>query len=419
MNRPLQIIWSVLSSRALSPCIIGLFLLLYIGLAFAIEDTLTALMALAARNFLLIALLALIPLNIAIRLVKETGVYLKRQRALAGEAVADPAELFDEKVELANSFALSELENRLVALGYKTRYSDRFLAAWRGVSTFPARIFYLAGILCLFAGILISLTTRTTQRHMVIEGEPLPESAGGGMVERISLEKSPGPFLAKTLSMIVTPFDPREGQKVFGLYPPSLYHGNFVYPRYLGLAPLVRLSAPDLQGDYEAHHILKIYPPGKEDSMEIPGSPYRIVLSIAEPGDGTDPFVSGHLIILFKMLKGKEVLFEGSTPAGEEFAHSGYRLTFPEFRRLAVTDFIKDNGVLLIWAASVLLVAAACVWLPLRLFSPRREVLFLDLRPGILACSRAEGEVRKHGGVFHETLDFLETKRPGSQPYTG
>jgi hypothetical protein len=67
----------------------------------------------------------------------------------------------------------------------------------------------------------------------------------------------------------------------------------------------------------------------------------------------------------------------------------------------------------LIWTAAILFIAAGSIWLPVRVFFPRREILFHLEKDGTLAFSRAEGRRRNHAGVFHEALDALEAARPG------
>ena len=443
MKRLLRAIWVVISSRALTPLVIGFFLIIYIGIAFGTDDALIALMNFTRPNVFLVFLLALLPLNSACRLVTETARHLKRRVVLAGNAGDVPPGLFDETVSLPvfppdaavlpipnprspipevtapASSATAELESRLVAEGFKTRRTEYVLAAWRGFSTFPARLLYLLGTFCLFAGILISLTTRISDRSAVIEGEPLSAATGGGVVERIVLEQSSGLILARKLSIQVAQSDSGTGRRVFGVYPPSLYQGAFVYPRYLGVALYLRFSAPDLPTGFEKHGILSIYPPGKEDSVEIPGSLYRIVIGMAEPGDGSDPYTTGKISYLFKLLKGNDVLFTGRVPTGGSFARDGYRLEFPDSRRLVITDFIRDYGVLLIWTAAILFMVAGFIWLPVRVFFPRREFLFIHRPDGINACSREEGRGRSHGGVFHEALDLLEARTPDRQPSDG
>jgi hypothetical protein len=417
----------LLSSRALPPLVIGFFFLFYVVLAFFTEETLTALMGFTRGSIFLVVLLALLPLNGVLRLVKETDVFLKRHRALSGALPDAPAELYDETVSLPvcspipdpgyrspssegspAAPAFAGLQSRLAAVGYKTCRTNSVLTAWRGISIFPARLLFLAATCCLFVGILVSLTTRSSQRWPVIEGEPFPMSAEGGMVERITLAKSDGPLLDKTLTVVVSPSNSDEGRRVFGLYPPALFDGSFVYPRYLGIALLLRLSVPHMPEEYELHCIPNIYPPGKEDSVEISGSPYRVVLSMAQPDMGTDPYVTGHITIVFKLLKGKEVLITGSAPVGGEFSRDGYRLAFPDSRRMAITDFIRDRGVLLVWAASLLFMVSGCIWLPVRVFFPRREMRFSTNPNALQAFSRAEGRGRSHAGIFHEALDLLE-----------
>jgi hypothetical protein len=445
VKRLLKAIWAVVSSRALPPLVCGVFLLTYIGIAFGTDETLTALMEFTRKSVILAVLLALIPLNSLCRIVLETDRHLKRRRALTGAGTDAPAELFDASVSLqvspphaaelptpdplgpigSRSFrpdrvpvpptassAFAELEGRLGAVGYRCRRTESALAAWRGISIFPARLLFIAGTFCLFAGILVSLTARSTHRVNVLEGEPLPTAkGGGGLVEKISLKASSGAILDKILTLEVAPSAAGDGRKAFGLYPPSLYRGYFVYPRYLGIAPVIRFSAPDMQSVFEQRAALNIYPPGREDRLEIPGSPYQIVISMATPDDGSDPYMTGRITFNFKLSKGKDLLMAGSVPAGGELAREGFRLAIPDFKRMVTTDFILDYGVLLVWTAAILFLGAVCIGLPVRVFLPRREMLFTSGADGIRAHSRAEGGRRRHGGVFHEALDLLEVRR--------
>jgi hypothetical protein len=414
MKRLLRPVGALLSSRITSPLVIGIFLLVYIVIAFFTEDALITQMELTRRSFILVALLALLPLNIAGRIVVEIRRFIKRRRSISGNAAESKPELFDEAIELAVSPAFAELQERLDVLGYRTRRTEHSLGAWQGGSIFPARLLFLSGVFCLFVGILISLVTRTSYRGPVVEGELFPAPSGNsGVVERIRLEKPTGSILSKELIMEVAPSGQGDARTLCEIYPPTRYHGYFVYPRFLGIALVVRFSAPDLKSGYENHAILNIYPAGKEAPLEIPDSPYRLMLSMADSGDGSDPFVTGRMVFTFKLLKDKEVLFAGNVPGGGTFARDGYRLTFPDFRRMVITDFIQDYGVLFIWTAAILIGTSLLFWLPVRLFFPRREMLFV--RQGadmIWAFSRAEGKEMKHGGVFNEVLDFLEARTP-------
>ena len=169
-----------------------------------------------------------------------------------------------------------------------------------------------------------------------------------------------------------------------------------------------------MEAVYETHCSLNCYPPGKEDNVAIPGSPYRIVFSTPVPEPGTEryrSYMTGDITLQFKVLKGKDVLFTGSAPAGGEFVRDGYRLALPDIRRLVITDFIGDYGVLFIWSAGLIFVAAGGIWLPIRAFFPRREMLLRFEADLITAYSRAEGRSRKHAGVFHEVLDLVDAKR--------
>jgi len=411
MMRLFRHIYGFLASRALTPVVMGMFLFLYIGLAFFTEEALITLIGLVGSNVFLIILFALIPLNMGVRLLKEVKGHFERRRALLGEMERVPQGLFDETVAVGGAPSFAEAERRLAASGYKIHVSGRTLSAWRGISMFPSRALFLAATVCLFSGILLSLAGRSSYRGAIMEGELLPSQSGQAtdVVERITLEPAAGPILSKVLTIETRPLPPDRGGATYGLYPPARYRGAFVYPRYMGIGLYYRFTAPDLPRDYASRSLLGIYPPGKEDRRDIPDSPYRLVFSMAQPADGSDPYMTGRVTIAFKLLKGKDLLMSGSAPIGGEFSRDGYRLAFPDVRRVVVTDFILDHGVVPIWAAAVLFVIAACVWLPVRLLSPRREMVFISSKDGVLhACSRAEGRCRKHAGVFHDVLDVLE-----------
>lgn len=402
---------TIAASRAVTPLVLLCFLLLYIGIAFFSAEPLTTLMGLTRTMPPLALLLALIPFNCTLRLAMEIRSFRERRGLITGKAgESAPQELFDETIHLSATTPLAGLQGRLEAFGYRTRLSGASLAAWRGVSLSPAKMVFLAATFCLFSGILITTTLRTSQKVAVVEGEPFPLSATGrDRVERIIFAEQPGLFLDKTLSMVVAGADGTKRE--FGIYPPAFYQGYLVYPRFLGIAPLIRFSAPDLPAGFETYFILMLYPPGKEDSAAIPGTAYRIVFSMAEPNDGADPFQTGRMELIFRIMQGDKPVAAGSVPMGGEFSANGYRLAVPDFRRVVATDLVSDYGVMLIWSGAFLFCLAILFWLPLRLLFPRREMFFRSGADGaISASSRAEGRRRRHGGVFHEALDLLDTR---------
>jgi hypothetical protein len=410
MKRALTAAWSVLSSRALSPVVICFFLLLYVVLAFFTDEALTFLIATTRSQALLGLILGLVPLNCACRLLRECGRYLKRRAALAGAAAPEPA-LYDETEELVATPSADLLEAHLASAGYRTGRSAGTVAAWRGFGSAPARLLFFAAAFSLFAGVLVSTVSRAVYRQSIIEGVPFEAPSGtGGMVQRIIFRNATGPILAKELFIDLGDSQ----QSRFGIYPPALFGGAFVYPRYLGIALDYRLSAPDLPG-YENNGVFPIYPPGKEAQLPVAGSPYKITLTLANPDDGSDPYMTGRLAFSFKVLKGGDSLFEGTLPGGGKFSKGGINLAIPDARRMVVTDLVVDYGVLLIWVAGGLFLLAICVWVPIRLFAPRREMIFRCGENLTLACSRAEGRGRGHAGVFHEVLDFLAAKQANPQ----
>jgi len=406
-----QTIFRIFSSRAVIPLVLAIFLLTYIGVAFASEEALITLMDLTRRSLLLQGLLALLPISAALRLAAEGALLLRRRRLFASGAGGEiPPGMFDETVVLPSAASLESLGERLSAAGYTVRCDAGFLSARRGVSIAPLRLLRLAATMLLFGGILLSITGRGTMKLPVIEGETLEWPPGrGDRVERITLRDVDGMLLNRDLSIEL--LSPEGRRSVMGIYPPARYHGSWFFPRYLGIAPLVRFSAADLPGEEEIHYLLAIYPPGKEDTAEIPASPYRLAISLVPAAEGDDSFISGRMSFAVRILKGDRQLHAGTVPLGGELRGGGCRVVFAGFRRYVATDLVRDHGVLPIWTAIVMVVLSLACWLPLRLLIPRREMLFLHNDGVVHAGSFAGGGRSRHAAVFHDALDFLAGER--------
>ncbi len=403
--------WSLLArciaAQRLTPLVIAFFVALYIGIAFFNDEALTTLISLTRSSAVLTGLLLLIPLNVLARLVLAANQELARRRAIKGSQELPPASLFTEQVILVGSGELSQAKSWLTAAGYRVMQGNGSLSAVRGVSLFPARFLWLLGVLLLFLGITFSVAGREVRREAVVEGEPLPGYSGlSPRVERIELREL-GHALLLARDLTITVGNPAGVQSRFCLYPPGVVDGRFLYPRYLGVAPLVEFSAPDLRPGVADYYLLMIYPPGREDSITIPDAPYTISIRLVEPVAGEDPYITGRFVFHFKVVKEGALFFEGEAPVGGAFTASGHRIAFPEARKIVATDFIRDYGVPMIWLATLLFVAALLFYLPVRFGNPRREILLLPVNGDIYAFSRAEGRRRKHAEVYHETLDLL------------
>ncbi len=413
MKRAFPFFFQLFSARWVVPVVLALFAALYCAIAFFTDEALSALIGYVHNSILLQLLLSVLLIGLAARLVLETLRFVRRQRALRGKG--EPAGLFGEEITMAAADELSKVEQWLASAGYRVTKGSGFLAAFRGVSSFPARFLFLMGTFSLFLGIFLSVTGRSSQREAVIEGEPLPLGIPGRVAAMALREQPDALILARSLSVTVQ--YPEGGRRVFSLYPPGMTAGRFIYPRYLGVAPLVRFSAPDLQQEVADYYLLMIYPPGREDKVTIPGTPYKIFIRLAEPpAEGSDPFVTGRMLFQCRLVKGEEQVFAGTVPLGGTLSQKGYALAFPEARRFAATDFIIDYGVWPVWLALLLFSTAALLYPALRLVNPRREILLHMVGAELYGYSLAEGRARRHAGLFHETLDLLAVEKRREDP---
>lgn len=400
---------SLLAWRWLTPLVLALFLLGYILAAMFTDEALVTLIGLVSRTVPLQAILAVAPLNLAARLVREALNYRRRSRLLLTGIGREPEELFDENQLIAVAEGHEGAAGWLASVGYRVRRGEGWLSAVKGVSLLPARLLWLAGIFLLFAGVLLSLAGRVSMRLPVIEGEPFPpELRVEGMVRGIELTELKGAtLLARTLAIrTVLQRGGAADERIFGLYPPGRVGGAFLYPRYLGVAPRIELAAPDLPQTVSDFFLLQIYPPGREDVAEFGGTPYRAHFRLVE-SHGEDPYVTGRFVFHCRIERGGSVIAQGEVPLGGVLSAGGVRLAVPEARRFVVTDFVRDSGVLLIWTSMFLLPASALLALAICLVGARRELLVMANHDGQRVFSRSEGRRREHDGVFHETLDLF------------
>ncbi|GAC1468158.1 MAG: hypothetical protein PVSMB11_03780 [Desulfuromonadaceae bacterium] len=406
MKRILMVFMSLLSHRLLSPAVCALFLLLYIGIAFFTDEALVTLVQLVGHNPLAMGLLALVAINSIIRMVADILSRRIAGKVAAGLPSAGTGSICHESIAVAGRLDTDEAARILRAEGYRVTVREGFVAARRGLSLLCPRILWRLAVCLLFVGVALSLSSRRSQRVPVIEGETL-ELAGTvpRTVERITLEDVPGHlFLQRHL--MISLLAPDGGRDIYGIYPPGLLGANFLYPRYLAVAPLLRITEPGI-GVSEGFQLIMLYPPGREDVVALSGD-YKLRLVIPPREGMADPFVSGRFDLHVKLLKGDQLLSEGDVPFGGRFEAGGISVELLDARRYVVTDFVRDYGVLCIWMACAAALLAACLYLPLRLISPRREMQFAaDGEGGVRAWCSSEGRTRRHEALFHDLLDRI------------
>lgn len=418
MKRITVLLVSLVSHRLLMPLILALFLLCYIAVAFFTDEALVTMVQLVGHNAVSLGLLALLAVNALSRLFLDLLNYRLHRSVFAGlaPAVADP--LCRESLVVTGELDNVELARILSAEGYRVTGRKGFVAARRGVGLLLPRLLWRLALGLLFAGVAVSLSSRRSLRMPVIEGETLQvDGTRPYSVGRIVLEDVTGHwFLQRRLEMTLTGVDGRRYR--YGIYPPGLVDGNFLYPRYLALAPLLRFTLPGVRETFEGYRLVMLYPPGREDNVELSAG-YGAQLSMIQREGMPDPFVSGRFDLHVKLQRGGQLVAEGDAPFGGHFAADGFAVSLLDARRYVVTDMVRDYGVPCIWAAFLLVLLAIMVYLPLRCFWPRREMLFAVNPDGaVSACCAAEGRRRGHEALFHDLLDRVcrDARCPDARP---
>lgn len=416
MKRIPMAFMSLLSHRLLSPAVCALFLLLYIGIAFFTDEALVTMVDIVGHNPLALGLLALVVVNALLSMIADIRDWRIAGKIAAGLHPAALSSMRHESIAVAARLDTGETARILGAAGYRVTVREGFVAARRGWSQLCPRLLWRLTVCLLFAGVALSLSSRQSQRVPVIEGEVLQLEGGvQRTVEQITLEDAPGHwFLQHRLAIALAGADNQ--RDVYGIYPPGLLGSSFLYPRYLALAPLLRITEPGI-GVSEGFQLIMLYPPGREDTVKLSGD-YLLKLVIPVREGLADPFVSGRFDLHVRLLKGDQLLFEGDVPFGGRFDSGGFVVELLDARRYVVTDFVRDYGVLCIWIACAAAMMAFALYLPLHFVWPRREMQFsADGEGRVKAWCRSEGRTRRHEALFHDLLDRIcrDKAQPGAK----
>lgn len=407
MKRQSAIIYVILSHRLLLPTVCTLLLFLYISIAFVTDEALVALVTLAGRNPIVLGGLILVAVNSLFLFMADLRAYRNSGRIPATAEHGSRIGIREHTLTISGHVDCADLERILAGERYRVAVHVGSVVATRGLSLIGARSLWRITVALLFAGIAISLSTRTVQRIPLIEGEPLQVGHDIRMVTRISLDDVYGHwFLQRKLAITLSGSSGE--QKVLGIYPPGLINGRFLYPRYLSLAPMLSISLPERGGSQEGYQLIMLYPPGREDKVALMNG-YQAQLVIPSRNDLSDPFVSGRYDLYIKLLNGEKVVAEGELPFGGKLDMNGFSVSFPDSRRFVVTDLVRDFGIPCIWLATITAVTAFLFYIPVRLFWPRRVMAFSANREGggIVAVCTSEGKSQRHEALFNDLLDKI------------
>ena len=396
---------ALLGHRLLAPAVCAIFLAAYVVTSFFTDETLVLLIGLIGRNPLALGLLLLGGINSLLGACSLWSRFRAGRQLLKGSL--SPVVSGWEMLDLAGKLDIPETAGILKEAGYRVAIGGSYVAAWRGLSLLVPRLLWKLAIGLAFLGIMLSLAGRKSTRMEFAEGEPLPVTGmPPAMVERIELQSSPDHwFYQNQLSITLAQLD--GNKKYFGIYPPGVYGGTFVYPRYLSLAPLLQVRLPNVAENIETtYRQVMIYPPGREDIVEYPGG-YRLFVSLVSGVSDVDPFIAADGMLNLRLVRDNHVVAESRVAKGSGFAANGHEVRYLGLKRFVVTDLVRDPGVPFVWGAVVAAILSLTLYLPIRLFLPKREVLFVVDGDLVKAYSRAEGRYLRHGALFHDLLDRI------------
>ncbi len=384
----------------------AILVVVHTWLSFKTEEPLFELVRLLHHNLPLQLVLWLFPANLLARLASGLSPSLESPyRRMPGVASYREELPLDPDVEPARAVPL------LRRFGYRVRFDEETLRAARGVPTRGLIATRRLGLALALAGLALSLETRSSLRVPLIEGEPLPPQLGPGRVRTIRLIEDSGILLEKSLGIEVE----RGGAtETLRLFPPTRIGTRYVYPRYLGLGIRLAVLSEGSLID-RRNYLLSVYPPGRRDEIEIPGTPYSLGIQLLQDPLG-DPYATGRFRLLLDSDRaGKRVGgAECSLPGG--FGSGGLLFRIEAAHRYVIADIVSDHGVPLIFAGLPLFLLALLFSAGIARLFPRREIRF-DRQDSVWRGTlRTETRRREVHSVFYECLDLLQNRPSGSRP---
>lgn len=404
MKRVYTAICSLVGHRLMLPAILAVFLCIYIGIAFFTDEALVTMVQLLGHTPATHLLFVLAVCNILCRMGSERGRY-RAIRLLSTGRIPERCDGVPlQTLSVNGNLDSTETARILADQGYRVSSGAGYVAARRGRSLLAPRLLRQSALLLMFSGIALSLATRQSLRVPAIEGETLQvRGMTPRTIERINLQETPGQrILQRRLTVVAS--DIEGSRRQYGIYPPGTMEGRFFYPRFLSVAPLLKVATPEGELS-EGYRLIMLYPPGREDEVVL-GNGYRLTLAILQKDGAPDPFMAGRFDLHLKAFKGNQLLGEGELPFGGRLDAGGMSVSLLDARRFVVTDFVRDKGVFCIWLACAAAAVSLALYLPIKVLWPRREMFFADDGHGVVtACSYAEGGRQRHESLFLDLLD--------------
>jgi hypothetical protein len=254
------------------------------------------------------------------------------------------------------------------------------------------RRFKYIPLFLLLLGIFISLNTRIAKEISAYEGDVVflkkdliwisPYSWSRGWKENRSYEYSYISFrLDKIDLMINNNMQPKSdnifllwnpivylrfknGLEGIKVYPPKRMDGFFIHLIGVGPAPRIYIKDRHRNNIYDGYVMLRLLPVGMEDYFKI-GS-YKFYISIS-PASKVN-----NLLYRVRILRNELDIYEGIVKSGGKIIFDDKILELGDTKYFARISFVKDKGILIIFASILITLGYTVYWLVLKILVKKR-----------------------------------------------
>lgn len=221
------------------------------------------------------------------------------------------------------------------------------------------------GVLLFFTGFFMSAAMRESGQRFIGEGDiinpPWTQERyrvmriDPGLKDRLIDMNAAGGIFAYEPK--ITVLDQSSRSYTIGAFPPAKLKGTYYHIMNFGIAPGVRVFEEGRLKD-QSHVILRIVAQGSSDYFDLPGYPYRFLVTI-EAGEarqaGKRAAASLNLkdpLFSVRVFKGERVIAEGDSRRGIAVGNLAVRFFQPAF--WVQLEAVKDSGVQVMHAGIVL-----------------------------------------------------------------
>lgn len=243
-------------------------------------------------------------------------------------------------------------------------------------------IFFYLGVVLITAGIIISSLFRFEGKVVLTEGQNFGDDGAGYLEGSVYSGRFSRPPDFKIVMVQVSPSFYKKGRalwnikanidyknrairkaiKISSLFP-SFADGLFFRADDFGYSPFYRLTMPSGETVDEAYVIMRLFPPGSEDSFRVSPMPHTFYVryypdsSMIKESRPTVADEKKGPVYKLRVARNLDLIFNKSVLPNEKVQAGSVFISFDDIRKWAEISIVKDDGLFIIIPGGLIVIA--------------------------------------------------------------